>query len=314
MPDLALPTDRPRPPAQSWRGLARGAELPAEQAAALRRLASAEGVTLFVLLAAAWQAQLGRYAGQDDFAIGVPTAGRAGKEWQGVVGYFVNPVALRADLAGGPQFRRLLARTRRTTAAALAHAGYPFALLAERLRPARDPARPPLVQVMLALEPHRPGDAPGLAAFALGEEGARLELGGGVELTSIALAERRVQFELALSAAELGAGGLGFALEANADLFDAATVERMLGHLRTLLAAAVADPGRPVAELPLLTAAERREMLCAESGDAGGWGAGAAPAPGTPVVAARPAAHLLHELVAERARRSPAALAVIAGD
>jgi amino acid adenylation domain-containing protein len=304
VPDLALPTDRPRPPAQTWRGLARGFELPAELAAALRRLAAAEGATLFVLLAAAWQVQLGRYAGQDDFAIGAPTSGRAGGEWQGVVGYFVNPVALRADLAGGPSFRRLLARARRTTVAALAHADFPFALLAERLRPARDPARPPLFQVLLALEPRRPGDAPGLAAFALGEAGARLALGGGIELTSIALAERRTQFELALSAAELGGGGLGFSLEANADLFDAATVERMLGHLRTLLSAAVAEPDLPVPELPLLTAHERRELVCAERGDGAWWAA--VPVPEPPL--------LLHELVAERARRSPAALALIAGE
>jgi amino acid adenylation domain-containing protein len=297
--DLDLPTDRPRPPVQGWRGFARAAELPAELAGELRGLAAGQGATLFAALLAAFQAQLGRYAGHDGFAVGTPTAGRGAPEWAGVVGYFVNPVALRADLAGDPPFHDLLDRARRTSLAALEHAEVPFVLLAERLRPVRDPARPPLFQVMLALQQRRPGDDPGLPAFALGEDGARISL-ATLELESIGLAERRAQFEISLNAAELASGALGLSIEVNADLFDAATAERILGHFRTLLAAAVEEPGRALSDLPLLTAAEREELLR-------DWRATAAPSGPAPALT-------LHELVMEQARQTPDALAVVAGE
>jgi amino acid adenylation domain-containing protein len=290
LPDLALTPDRPRPPVQTWTGLARSAELSADLTDGLRR----SGATLFTTLLAAFQAQLSRYASQDDFAVGAPTSGRGAPEWAGVVGYFVNPVALRADLSGDPPFRALLERTRRTVLAGLEHAGYPFALLAERLRPMRDPARPPLFQAMLALQQRRPGDDPGLPAFALGEDGVRISL-GGLELESVALPERRAQFEISLNAAELPSGGLGLSLEVNADLFDAATAERMLGHLRTLLEGAVAEPDRRLSDLPLLAPAEREELLR-------DWRE--TPEPDS----------CLHELVAEQARRRPDAVAVIMGE
>jgi len=293
--DLDLPVDRPRPPVQSWHGLSRAAELPADLAGALRGLAAARGATLFAALLAAFQAQLGRYSGQDDFAVGAPTAGRGAPEWAGVVGYFVNPVALRADLAGDPSFGTLVERASRTALAGLEHAELPVVLLTERLRPVRDSARPPLFQAMLTLQSGRPGDDPGLPAFALGETGARIRL-GGMELESIGLAERRAQLEISLDAAELPSGAIGLSLEVNAGLFDAATAERMLGHFRTLLAGAVASADRPLSELPLLTAAEQGELLH-------DWSA--------PAVVATPAG-LLHERVAEVAAKSPDALAVVA--
>ncbi|MFL6293612.1 MAG: amino acid adenylation domain-containing protein, partial [Thermoanaerobaculia bacterium] len=296
VPDLALTPDRPRPALQTWRGLAWAAELPADLADGLRQLAASRGATLFAALLAAFQAQLGRYADQDDFAVGTPTSGRGAPEWAGVVGYFVNPVALRADLSGDPGFRELLDRARRTALAGLEHSDHPFVLLAERLRPMRDPARPPIFQVMLALQQRRPGDDPALPAFALGEDGVRISL-AGLELESVALPERRAQFEIALNAAELPTGGLGLSLEVNADLFDAATAERMLGHFRTLLAAVsagVAEPDCRLSDLPLLTPAEQEELKIME--------------PSGPVPDA-----CLHELVAERAQETPWADAVIAG-
>ncbi len=295
VPDLALVPDRPRPPVQTWTGLTRSAELSADLTDGLRR----SGATLFAALLAAFQAQLGRYASQDGFAVGAPTSGRGAPEWAGVVGYFVNPVALRADLSGDPPFRTLVDRARRTALAGLEHSDFPFALLAERLRPMRDPARPPLFQAMLALQQRRPGDDPGLPAFALGEDGVRISF-GGLELESVALPERRAQFEISLNAAELPSGGLGLSLEVNADLFDAATAERMLGHLRTLLAAVsagVTDPDRRLSDLPLLSPAEREELLRDRIEPSG---------------VALDAC--LHELVAEQARRRPDAVAVIAGE
>jgi len=296
VPDLALTPDRPRPALQTWRGLARAAELPADLTDALRQLAASRGATLFAALLAAFQAQLGRYAGQDDFAVGTPTSGRGAPEWAGVVGYFVNPVALRSDLSGDPGFRELLDRARRAALAGLEHSDHPFVLLAERLRPMRDPARPPIFQVMLALQQRRPGDDPALPAFALGEDGVRISL-GGLELESVALPDRRAQFEVALNAAELPAGGLGLSLEVNADLFDAATAERMLGHFQTLLAAAVAEPDCRLSDLPLLTPPERGELLRDRIEPSG-----------VPLDAC------LHELVREQASRRPEATAVIAGE
>ena len=143
-----------------------------------------QGAALYAALLAAFQAQLGRYCGQDDFAVGSPTAGRSAPEWAGVMGYFVNPVALRADLAGDPPLRTLIERASRTALAGLEHADLPVVEVAQRLRPVRDPARPPLFQVMLTLQKGRPGDDPGLPAFALGESGARLR-GRGLEMESV---------------------------------------------------------------------------------------------------------------------------------
>ena len=293
VPDLDLPIDRPRPAVQTWRGVAATAVIPAAGAAALRAVAARGEATLFAALLALWQAQLGRYAGQDDFAVGAPTANRGASEW--TIGYRVNPVPLRADLAGDPTFAELLARAKGTAVAALAAAEYPFALLAERLRPARDPARPPIFQTLLTLQQERPGDPPGLAAFALGELPAVRLPWAGLELSPLATPAPRALFELALTAAELPAGGLALVLTANAELFTAAGAERMLGHFRTLLAGAVAAPASPLSALPLLTAAERWQLL-AEWNEAG---------------LAAPATQTVPALIAAQAARTPDAPAVV---
>ena len=294
VPDLDLPTDRPRPPVQTWSGGARALELPPDLADGVRALAAEHGATLFMALLAAFQAQLGRYSGQRDFAVGSPAPGRDAPEWAGLVGYFVNPVALRTDLEGDPGFGALLDRARRTVLEGLEGAGFPFPLIAERLRPVRDPARSPLFQAMFLLQKARPGDPPGLATFALGEEGGTIEL-GGVEIESLRLDERRAQFDLTLRVAE-GHGGLRASLEYNSDLFDADTAGRMLGHLRTLLAGAVAEPGRPLSLLPLLDDAELRQILV--------WGT--MPEPPGP-------RELLHRRFEEHAALAPDAEALVAG-
>ncbi|HEY4592154.1 MAG TPA: condensation domain-containing protein, partial [Thermoanaerobaculia bacterium] len=298
--DLDLPTDRPRPPAQTWRGDARALTLPPELVTSLGTLAS--GSTLFMVLLAAFQAQLGRYSdqghgGQEDFAVGATLAGRPLPELTGLVGYFVNLLPLRADLAGSPSFGELLGRARRAALEGMEHGDYPFSWIAERLRPARDPARPPLFQTMLVFQRARPGDPEGLAAFSLGEEGARLDL-GGLALESVRLPERRAQLDLSLFAAEDGRGGLMLSLEFNADLFDGGTAERMLGHLRTLLAGAAAAPEVPFWHLPLLTEAERGQFLEAWDGPE------REPLSGP----------LLHQLFEAQVTRTPDAEAVACGE
>ena len=297
VPDLDLPADHPRPPAQTWRGGARAARVPPALAEALREMGARRGATLFMTLLAAFQAQLARSTGQEDFAVGAPMAGRPLPELAGLVGYFVNALALRADLSGEPGFAELLARTRRTALEGMEHGDFPFPRLAEGLRPVRDPARPPIFQVMLVLQSRRPQDPPGLAAFSLGEAGARLEL-AGLPLESVRLEERRAQLDLTLRLADDGRGGLGVSLEHNAGLFDGGTAERMLGHFLTLLAGAVAAPATGVWDLPLLAPAERRQVL--EE-----WNATAR---------AYPRGLLLHQLFEAQAARRPEAEAVIAGD
>ena len=292
--DLDLPADHPRPPVQTWRGGARAAAIPPALVAALRELGARRSATPFMTLLAVFSAQIARYTGQEDFAVGAPVAGRTLPELAPLVGYFVNALALRADLSGEPGFERLLERTRRVSLEGMEHGELPFPLVAERLRPERDPARSPIFQAMLVLQQGRPQEPPGLAGFSLGEAAARLEL-TGLPLESVRLAERRAQFDLTLRLADDGRGGLGVSLEHNADLFDGTTAERMLGHFLNLLQAAVAAPEAPVWHLPLLSPAERRQAV----------GESAAP---------RQGGLLLHQLFEAQAARTPDAEAVVAGD
>src|SRR6185295_3270460 len=144
LPVLDLPADRPRPPVQTYRGALRRLALDAGLTAAARSLARSRGATLYVTLLSAFEALLHRYSGQEDLLLGTPTAGRGARELAGVVGYFVSPVVIRADVSGEPSFAELLARSRRTALAAFEHQDLPFALIAERLQTRRDPARSPV--------------------------------------------------------------------------------------------------------------------------------------------------------------------------
>ncbi len=259
VPPLDLPTDRPRPPVPTWTGGTRTVRLGPGPTAKLRALARASGCTPFMLLLTGFQALLARYSRQEDFLVGAPTSGRTGR-YAGLVGYLANPVALRADLSGDPTVPEHLARVRATALEAFGRQGFPFPLLAERLQ--RDAGRSPLVQVMLALEKSPLPGLEALTAFALGEPGARLAL-GGTTLESVPLESRSAQRDLTLMAAELD-GDLGLSLEWSADLFDTATAERMLGHFGRLLeglAGATAAPDRRVAELEILDEAERLQVV-----------------------------------------------------
>ena len=243
LPTLEVPTDRPRPAKPSGRGATAYRTFDAELTAAVKALGRKEGATLFMTLLAGFEALLGRYSGQADFAVGTPIAGRTRSETEGLIGYFANTLVLRADLAGDPGFRALLGRVKARALDAYARQDLPFDHLVEAVRPDRDPSRSPLFQAMFVLQ-----NAP---LPALKTE--RLAL-TPVDVESVA-----AKFDLTLSVTE-SAGSLLAALEYATDLFDRATADRMLAHLETLLRSAAADPEAPVSTLPMLTEAEQRTL------------------------------------------------------
>jgi amino acid adenylation domain-containing protein len=257
LPVLNLPADRPRPAVQTHRGASHSFQLSATSTRALRDLAGDQQVTLYVLLMAAFQSLLHRYTGDTDVVIGSPVAGRSLAGFAGVVGYFVNMVAVRGDLSGDPTFAEILARTRATVLGALAHQDFPFAMLVDRLEQQRDPSRSPVFQAAFVLE--RPHIREELAQFVLGESGARMLL-GGLQVESLALEQRVAQFDLTLMMVEAG-GALAASIQYNADLFDPSTIARLAQHYQTLVEGAAADPNRRLSELPLLSREEHRQLL-----------------------------------------------------
>ncbi len=239
-PLLELPSDRPRPPVASGRGGLRPARLAGDAISSLARRA---GATPFMALLAAWAALLGRWSDAEDLTIGTPVAGRARPELEGLIGFFANTLALRADLAGDPPMAALVTRLRETALTSFAHGDLPFERLVEELAPVRSLAHTPIFQVMLALQ-----NAP-WSALAL----------PGLELALFPVESRTSRFDLTLTLAASGEEYAG-ALEYSSDLFDGATAGRLLSHLSTLLTGAAADPERPLSALPLLAEAERHQL------------------------------------------------------
>jgi amino acid adenylation domain-containing protein/non-ribosomal peptide synthase protein (TIGR01720 family) len=259
-PDLDLPVDRPRPPLPFHRGGVIAGRLDAGLADGLRTLARRRGATLFATLLAGFEALLSRMAGQTDFVVGSPSAGRSSADQAGTVGYFVRPLALRADLAGAPSGEELVDRARKTVREALANQALPFSLLAERLRPVRVPGKAPLFQTMLVFHQSRGPGEEGFPGFVIGRSGALVSL-GSLGLDPLPLPPREVPFDLTLTLSEEADGGLAAGLDYSADLFDGTTALRTAERFERLLAALVADPARPVDELPLLGEAEAHQVL-----------------------------------------------------
>jgi amino acid adenylation domain-containing protein len=284
VPALELATDRPRPPVRSMRGALRPFSLPAGLSEAVRELGRREGLTPFMTLLSAFQIVLSRWSGQDDFAVGSPVANRTRAETEGLIGYFVNMLALRADLSGDPTALDYLARVREVALEAFEHQEIPLEVLIESLGARREPGRTPLFQVMFVLQNNAMPDvdATGLSLTPLDQQGA----GTGT-----------AKFELTLALTDSPGGFLG-SVEYSVDLFDEATIERLTRHYETALAAMVADPGRRLSRLPLLDEAGRR--LVAEE-----WSQ-------SPEPTANPLP--LHERFEALVRATPGAVALVAGD
>ncbi|MCY1047041.1 amino acid adenylation domain-containing protein [Corallococcus sp. bb12-1] len=243
---LELPTDFPRPPVQSTRGGAVHFRLPVSVSHALETLGQEEGATLFMVLLASTQTLLARYSGQDDVVIGTPIAGRRFAELEGLIGFFVNTLALRARLDDAPTFRQLLARARETTLGAQAHQDVPFEKLVEELHPQRDLSRTPLFQAMLLVQ-NTPASGTATAQEALSIHPVELE-------------DHAAKFDLTFAFAT-SPEGLRGAITYSADLFREETIQRLVKHLQVLLESAVATPDTRVSELPMLTLDERQQLL-----------------------------------------------------
>jgi amino acid adenylation domain-containing protein len=269
---LELPTDRPRPPLRTARGDFLPFAIPAELTGPLHALCRRDGVTPFMALLAAFQVLLHRYSGQDDVVVGSPIANRNRSEVEGLIGYFVNMLALRTDLSGNPSFLQLLHRVRDVALAAYEHQDLPFEKVVEAVHPARDPSRSPIFQVMFVLQNNR---IPELAHPALTLEALDLDEGTGT-----------AKFDLTLAVSESEAG-LFAGFEYNTDLFDRETIVRLERHFRALLEGILGDPQRRLAALPLIDAEERRRILAD--------GAGPRPELEDP-----PCIHRLFEIQAER--------------
>ncbi|MGA9996711.1 MAG: amino acid adenylation domain-containing protein, partial [Pyrinomonadaceae bacterium] len=259
LPVLDLPLDHLRPAVQSHRGASVPLRLDAALTQQLKALARSSDATLYMILLAAFGALLYRHTGQREALIGSPVSGRSSAQLSETVGYFVNPVVMRARASDEMSFTELLAGVRETALRAFAHQDYPFDLLVKRLQPERDPSRSPLFQAMFALHKARETEEHALAAFALGESGAQVNL-GGLLLESMALDQRIAQFDLSLTMAEVN-GELAASFEFCTDLFEASTIKRLAQHFRVLLEAIAADPSKRMADLPLLTCAEREQLL-----------------------------------------------------
>ena len=290
---LELPTDRRRPPVLTYRGATASFRVRPDVAQRLAALGQEEGGSLFMTLLAAFQTLLHRYSGQDDICVGTPIANRNRRQTEGLIGFFVNTLVLRARMAGSAApakdetreadltFRSLLRQVRDTALEAYDHQDLPFEMLVEGLQPERSASHAPFFQVMFALQNAPVGalELPGLAI-------APLDVHSGVAKFDLTL----VMYE---QEGEPG-GGLGGTVEYNVDLWDAATIERMLSHFMTLLEGIAADADRPLYALPLLAEAEREQLLVA-------W---------NDTDAAYPAREgerelCMHEWVAQQARRTP---------
>nr|QEO73798.1 AMP-dependent synthetase and ligase [uncultured bacterium] len=273
---LELPCDRPRPAVKTSSGTAHRFVIPVEVADRLREFSRRNRVSLFMTLVAVCQVMFARYSGQRDVAVGTVVSGRNRTELEKLAGCFINTLVLRSDVDPGQSFTDFLGAVRETVLGAFANQDVPFERLVDELCSDRDPSRTPLVQAMVVLQ-NAAMAPPDLV---------------GVRVQEIDLPHVSAIFDIGVEFTERD-GALRVMLEYNTDLFDAATIERMAGHMQVLLAAAPADGLRPVGDLPMLTEAERHQLVVA-------WNDTVAGIPG----------RCVHDQFAEQVLRAPDAVAL----
>jgi surfactin family lipopeptide synthetase A len=280
LPVLELPTFRARPAVQSHRGSQLGLRLSPEVSAGLKELSRREGVTLFMTLLAAFQTLLYRYSGQQEIVVGTPVAGRNYRDTEGLIGFFVNTLALRTDLRGEPTFVELLQRVKEVCLGAYAHQDLPFEKLMEELQPERDLSRAPLFQTMFVLQ-----NAP--------QQDLRL---AGLKLSRVGAENATAKFDLTLVLQEKDEE-LSGSLQYQSDLFERTRIERMLRHFEVLLQGIVRQPEQPLWELPLLQEEELDQAITSWNETRRDYG------PST----------MVHELFEAQAQQQPEAMALVCG-
>ncbi|MBE9065558.1 amino acid adenylation domain-containing protein [Leptolyngbya cf. ectocarpi LEGE 11479] len=280
LPILNLPTDHPRPPVKTYRGAMQSFQLAESLTQHLKELAKTSGVTLYVLLMAAFQILLHRYSGQEDILIGSPSLGRSQLKFSEIVGYFVDPMVLRADLSGNPTFSSFLTQVRQTVLDGLAHQDYPFALQVEQLQPRRDPSYSPIFQACFT--------------YLVPLQDAKGEIDWGeLGFEPFELPRNRSQFDLHLEMSEVDVSLVG-GIEYSTDLFNRESIERMVTHFQTLLASIVANPEQRLRQLSLLPKSEYQQQLIE-------W---------NNTVTSYPTAQCIHQLFEAQVERTPTAVAV----
>ena len=277
---LELPTDHPRPAEPSFRGDTVPVALPAALAERLRALGRREGATPFMVLLAAFQLVLGRHAGSDDVVVGSPIAGRTRREVEPLIGFFVNTLALRADLSGDPAFRALLRRVREGALGAYEHQEVPFEKLVAELQPGRTLSHSPLFQV----------------TFALHDAQGRERTLAGVRVTAVEATSATAKFDLSLALEPDPDGGLRGGLTYATDLFERPTVRRLAARFQRVLEQVAGEPGRRISALELMSPAERARVV-------EGW---------RPTTAAAPRGSI-HGRFEARARQTPDSVALVSG-
>ena len=280
LPVVEFPSDRPRPSVQSFRGERCSMKVSSQLVESLNALSRQEGATLFMTLLTAFQILLYRYTGTADVLVGTTIANRNRSETEKLIGFFANTLVLRTDVSGEPTVAEILRRVREVCLGAYAHQDLPFEKLVEELRPERDLSRLPLIQNMLILQ-NQP------------MEKAELK---DLTLTALDVSYESAQFDLLLNMIESPQGLAGSWIY-NADLFDAATIERMMGHYQSVLEGMVASPEQRISTMPLLRREEWQQIIV-------DWNANDFEFSGE---------CCLHELVEEQAARRPEAVAVVSG-
>ncbi len=283
---LELPTDRPRPGVQTFNGQTEHFEIEPSLADQLRRFSRCSGASLFMVLYGAFSVLLSRYSGQEDVVIGTPIANRNYREIEPLIGFFINMLPLRTDLSGNPSFEELLIHVRQVTLDAYAHQDIPFEQLLGELEVERQLSHTPLFQVVIMwqnvmMEPEKVGDLD-VSLFELDTSTTKFDL-------TLVLGEDDIAD--GTSATE----GLWGGVEYNSDLFEPATIQRLIGHFRQLLHSIVTDPTQPVQTLPMLTEAECHQLLVE-------WNA---------TQADYSCSQLVHQLVEVHAEQRPEASAVV---
>ncbi|PYX86501.1 MAG: hypothetical protein DMG68_15180, partial [Acidobacteria bacterium] len=278
-PVLDLPTDRPRPAWETFRGSTETFQISNQIAEGLRELNRREGTTLFMTLLAAFQALLSRYTRQDDIVVGSPIANRNHAEIENLIGFFVNTLVFRTDLSGNPTFRELLGRVKETALAAYAHQDLPFEKLVEEVQPERSLGHNPLFQVLFAVQ-NAPRQALKLA---------------DLNIRSMEVSRGTSKFDMTLFVAEKS-DGLTCIFEYNTDLFEVSTIRRIIGHFQQLLEGIVSNTDRPLADYALLPEEERRRVVVE-------WNQ----------ITAQYPSRCIHEFFEDQVEKTPAATALIAG-